>query len=176
MSGRLVIQQNSDACNSRNSHELGNSRIQCGRSAQGRSSHACARVAAGLPAVSAPGACARTADGAGASGSCLVGPLRFAQSFAAVAANACAGLASVRDTAQCSGSQVPRGTRGSKVGVSRPSEDKDSDPKGIGTFFGRLVWCGGRLWGPVQGGDQVLGRLRERGHLLSTLEFRSPLL
>ena len=69
-----------------------------------------------------------------------------ARSYAEVAAAACVDVAGVHDTVECS-RQAPRWTRGTKGGVSRPSEDKSSDPQGTGTY----LRTAGQVRGPVVG-------------------------
>ena len=107
-------------------------------------SHACARnvldVCSAAPALRAPPpSCARASSS----------PLSFAAVVARAAASpsAPAALAVVGSLEVSSQGRCPRWKSGTKGGVSRPSEDKDSDPKGTGTY---LRTAGG-VRGPVVG-------------------------
>ena len=147
--------QNSELGSSVNSSEFRNSRIQGLRSTPNLSSHACARTSAravaGLSFASAV-CCSRPAR----SLCSAPGAAWLSRSWAAVVASscvagdsvhvACANTGSAQSAAHCS-SQDPRGTRGTKGGVSSASEDKNSDPKGTGTY---LRTAGG-VRGPVVG-------------------------
>ena len=73
-------------------------------------------------------------------------------SNAQVAASACDDHDAVHARTRF-GSQVPRGRQGTKVGVTSPSEDKNSAPRGDrGLSSDGWRSTGGRLWDPVQGG------------------------
>ena len=108
VSGALM--SDGQACNSENSECFLNSRIHSHKSAQSSSLHARARIpallSAVLPVPRAPAGGLRAAADAAACGSCSVGPGRFARSFAAVAADACANATHVRDYPLSGGSKV----------------------------------------------------------------------
>ena len=139
-----LIHLNSHSHNSRIHESSHSSHASRGCSSVARlSSLACARTA--LAAASA--VCSAPVPASHACGSLFGVAAVRSRTYAEVAAIACGDKGAVHAMPQSACSQGPRGTRGTKGGVSSPSEDKGSDPKGTGTY---LRTAGG-VRGPVVG-------------------------